>query len=208
MEDSNKKEFAAMMYAFGDVYGVEFSKVVLGLWFDALLEYDILQIAEAIRRYMRNPDDTYGKPKPNDLIRLIVGTSSDTSSLAWSKFDKALRMVGVYESVCFDDPIIHQVIRDMGGWISFGDKKEQEWPFLARDFKERYKAYKIKKDEHGGSGALMGISTADNLLLGFKVSPPVLIGDTEKATAVLEMKSGEQFKISTGVEQLKIESIG
>jgi len=203
MDESHKQEFAAMMYAFGDVYEVDFSKIMLGMWFDALGEYDINQIAGSIKRFMQNPDPTYGKPKPNDLIRLITGTSSDSSAIAWTKFDKALRMVGVYSSVCFDDPIIHKVIRDMGGWISFEGKDDDEWPFISNDFKARYKAYKTKKDTDGGGGYLVGVVEATNRRQGFSFDLPLLIGDKEKAKNVLELV-GEQPFLVTSSENLQI----
>jgi len=204
MNTSDKKDFVTMMKVFGDVYEIDFSSVVLRLWFNALEDFSIDQVADSIGLFMKNPDSNYGKPKPNDLIRLMTGTSADSASIAWSKFDKTLRMVGVYDSVCFDDPIIHKVIRDMGGWISFGEKTDDEWPFVGNEFKALYKAYIVKKDGEGG-GYLMGIAEADNQRLGFKVAPPVLIGDNEKCEKILLIKQDSNFKISTTSDKLQIE---
>ncbi|MNY07420.1 hypothetical protein D3C86_1402220 [compost metagenome] len=85
----------------------------------------------------------------------------------------------------FDDPIIHRVLQDMGGWVALGAKQEKEWPFVAKEFENRYRGYRTQ----GGAGeyprALVGIAEAQNGQNGFKSQAPVLIGNSAKAKQVL-----------------------
>ena len=50
-----------------------------------------------------------------DILRMMQGTSLDSALSAWAKVDKAVRRVGTYETIVFDDEIIHRVIHDMSG---------------------------------------------------------------------------------------------
>jgi len=56
-------------------------------------------------------------PKPADIIRAIKGNSQTQSLQAWSKVEDAIRLVGPYRSVVFDDLAIHGVLQEMGGWV-------------------------------------------------------------------------------------------
>jgi hypothetical protein len=91
-----------------------------------------------------NPDNGQFIPKPADLVKLMQGSTADSAMQAWTKLDFAVRCVGVYASVSFDDPIINVVINDMGGWVKFGTKSVDEWPFVSNEFVKRYRAYKTQ----------------------------------------------------------------
>jgi hypothetical protein len=94
-------------------------------------------------------------------------------------------MVGTYQDVVFDDPIIHRVIEDMGGWISFGNKREDEWPFVQNHFENRYRGFVMREEIPEYQARLIGIANAQNAQNGFPQNLPVLIGNREKAEAIL-----------------------
>jgi hypothetical protein len=52
-------------------------------------------------------------PKPADIVRNLQGTASDRSLIAWGKLLEAMRRVGAYRSVAFDDGAIHAAVEDM-----------------------------------------------------------------------------------------------
>ncbi|MCK5133255.1 MAG: hypothetical protein KAR40_14020 [Candidatus Sabulitectum sp.] len=195
MNKSDDIKFSEIMAAMSELYEMSISDVVMEIWFKTLEEFPIDVISQAVFSYMKNPDTGRYKPKPADIVKMIKGTASDAASLGWTKVDKAVRMVGSYESVVFDDNIIHKVITDMGGWIGFGDVKESEWPFVAKDFQNRYRIY-CGQGEIEAPNKLIGSHEDYNFKQGLEVKSPVLIGDKEKATLVLSGSSSKPLRIS------------
>jgi len=83
-------------------------------------------------------------PKVADVIKMLQGSTQDSALTAWAKVDKAVRSIGTQMSVAFDDPLIHKVIQDMGGWLGLGQRQEAEWPFVAKEFETRYRGFKAR----------------------------------------------------------------
>jgi hypothetical protein len=196
MKESDKKRFGLILVGVAEVYGKELSKQAASIWFNILKEYEIETISLAFTSHISNPDTGQFFPKPADIIKAIGGTNTDASFIAWTKVDQAMKLVGPYRSVVFDDPIIHAVIDDMGGWIFFGEKDENEWPFIGNDFQKRYKGYKERNSTPAHNKKLVGIHEAGNRKDGFEIEKPFLIGDKEKAKKVFLDAPGKQLEVS------------
>lgn len=195
MKTDDFEKFGQMLVAVGDLYSKTMSEFSIGLYFNALKEYDLPAVRQAFDRYVKNPDSGQFMPKPADLIRMMEGTSLDASMAAWSKVDKAVRQVGTYASVVFDDPLIHRVISDMGGWVKFGTKTEDEWPFIARDFQNIYKGYAHRNEQPEYDPVLIGISDLHNSSEGYAKTEPRLIGNAQQAQRVMLGGSTTQLKV-------------
>lgn len=185
MIDTDKTDFFRLIAGVHSFYRQEISDFANGVWWAAMKPFDLAAIKDALNRHCVNPDNGQFMPKPADVVKLLQGSSQDGALVAWAKVDRAVRQVGAYSTVVFDDPIIHRVVQDMGGWVALGDKQEKEWPFVAKEFENRYRGYRTQ----GGVGeyprALVGIAEAQNGQNGFKSQPPVLIGNASKAKQVL-----------------------
>lgn len=185
MTPENKAEFAVLVTSVYAFYRQDCSDFAVSVWWEACKPFDFAAVRSAFNRHAVNPDNGQYMPKPADIVKLLQGTSTDGAMVAWSKVDKAVRQVGTYASVAFDDPIVHAVIQDMGGWVEFGRKSEDEWPFVAKEFQTRYRGYRTQ----GGAGdyprVLVGIAQAQNSQHGFQSQPPVLIGAPEAVKAVI-----------------------
>lgn len=178
------KEGLAGIYGF---YEKEITPFVLDIWWNALKSYDLAAINQAFGRHVVNPDNGKWLPKPSDIIRMLQGSVQDTALRAWAKVDRAVRHKGVYVDVVFDDPLIHKVVHDMGGWIGFGMKTEDEWPFVAREFENRYRGYRERSEiPENYPGVLVGIANAHNAQNGLPLQPPVMIGDRSVCERVLK----------------------
>lgn len=173
----------SLVYAF---YGKDVSQFALDVWWNALKAFDLAAIKDAFNRHLVNPDSGQFLPKPSDIMRMLGGTTQDAALQAWAKVDKAVRSVGNYADVVFDDSLIHRVIHDMGGWIGLGTKSEDEWPFVAREFENRYRGYRMRSERPDYPAVLIGIANAHNRKGGFAEEPPRLVGDQAKCIAVLE----------------------
>lgn len=185
MSPDNKPHFAALVTSVYAFYRQDCSDFAVSVWWEACKPFDFEAVKGAFNRHAINPDGGQFMPKPADIVRLLQGSSVDGALVAWSKVDKAVRQVGTYATVAFDDPLIHAVLQDMGGWVEMGRKNEDEWPFVAKEFQTRYRGYRTQ----GGAGEyprlLVGIAQAQNSQHGFQSQPPVLIGAPEAAKAVI-----------------------
>lgn len=145
MFEQDRAEFAALLTATMDVYHREIKGPVIRVYWSALERFELETVRMALSAWVQNPDHGQFPPKPADLIRMIEGTTGDRALLAWSKVDKAIRQVGHYESVAFDDPIIHRVIDDMGGWRRLAaHASDKELEFTAKDFANRYRVFALR----------------------------------------------------------------
>ena len=169
------KEVVGAIYAF---YRRDLTTMTLRMWFEALKAYEITTVQAAFSRHLINPDNGQFLPMPADLVKLIEGGSDDAALVAWAKVDRAVRTVGPYQSVVFDDPLIHYVIVNMGGWIGLGDKGEDEWPFERNRFVALYRGARMRAFEH--PRRLVGKAEADR-----RAVEPVLIGNRELALVVM-----------------------
>jgi hypothetical protein len=186
MRESDYADFAAMIEAVAEYCGRTLSPGVIAIYWQGLRDLDLAALRHALNAHVQNPDTGQYMPKIADIRRMIGGTTQDAALRAWAMVDRAVRQVGCYADVVFDDPLIHRVLHDMGGWISLGGKREDEWPFVAREFENRYRGYRMRNERPPYPAVLVGLANAQNRRLGFGDDPPRLIGDHGRCMAVLE----------------------
>jgi len=184
MVEHELPEFSRTLLAVADYYGKELSENVVDLYWNGLREYDLASVKRALWAHARNPDSGQFMPKIADVARVMQGRTDDQAAIAWSKVNQAVRRVGTYQCVVFDDPVIHRVISDMGGWVLIGSKDDKEWPFVAREFETRYRGYRMRDETPEYPPVLIGMANAHNGQQGFRLNPPILVGDERKADAV------------------------
>lgn len=185
MENTDRQKFAALITGCAEYYGKSVSAPVIGLYWKGLERFDFAAVEGAIWAHMSSPENGQFMPKIADVVLRTEGSSEDASMIAWTKVDKAVRGIGPYADVVFDDAIIHRVLVEMGGWISLGEKTDKEWPFLAKEFQTRYRGYRMRGGVSEYQPLLTGIVNAHNVRLGYMPESPVLIGDESKARHVL-----------------------
>lgn len=181
-----KKRFAALFSGLADYYNAEVSKASLGLYWEGLKQYDYEAIEKACWAHTQLSDEA-GRwmPKISDLNKMLVGRTSDQSQIAWSKVDRAVRTVGPYSDVAFDDAIIHRVLQDMGGWVCVCTKEDKEWPFVAKEFCTRYQAFRMTGDTPEHPRYLIGMANAQNTHAGQQHKLEVrLLGNMDKARQI------------------------
>lgn len=184
MLDRDLIAFSTTLTGVADYYGKELSSGVIDVYWQGLREYDLEAVQKALWNHAKNPDTGQFMPKIADVTKMLQGRTGDQAAVAWSKVNSAVRRIGTYADVVFDDSVIHRVIADMGGWTLLGTKTEDEWPFIARDFENRYRGYRMRDETPEYAPVLIGLSNAQNSEGGFSTSPPILVGDESKANRV------------------------
>ncbi|WAS56221.1 DUF6475 domain-containing protein [Burkholderia ambifaria] len=185
MTPNDYEEFSNLIAGVFAFYKRDFSEFALGVWWRAMVPYELPAVCDAFGRHSVNPDSGQFMPFPADIVKMLDGSTQDAGLVAWAKVDRAVRSCGTYNSVVFDDALIHRVIVEMGGWVLIGGKGEDEWPFVRNEFVNRYRGYKIRSESPEYLPVLIGMAEAQNNRTGLKSQPPVLIGDARAAHQVM-----------------------
>lgn len=188
MRQNEKSDFVKMLTAVAELYGKKISSALLSIYWAAFERFNFDDVRRAINQHVNNADVGQFMPKPADIIRYLEGDSETHALQAWSKVESTIRRVGTYASVAFDDPIIHAVIIDMGGWSTLCTMRIEEMPFRANEFMKRYRGH-FRRHPKQYPKYLTGIFEHTNRVNGYfdpESSIPVLIGDERSALRVLK----------------------
>lgn len=186
MLDAERPQFYAMLTGLFELYGKKASRELFALYYGALKAYDLSDLSRAANQHALDPDAGQFMPKPADFVRHIEGSKQTRSMRAWTTVDRAIRAVGQYVSVTFDDPIIHRVIEDMGGWVDLCQTPtEKDLEFRRHEFDKRYQGYALQGGVNEWQSHLVGLEEADCNRRKLPAPMPRLVGDPEKAKRVL-----------------------
>ena len=130
------KLFAKTLAAAGVIHNREVSEFLIDVYLEALKGYDMGECTQALNRLIKT---SKFMPKPADILEALEGDSNGQALTAWPEVERLARNSA--EAVS-RDPITESVVLEMGGWGRFGRAKYSEYPFLQREFIDRYKTYK------------------------------------------------------------------
>jgi len=142
----SKKIFKNYMTLMGEIFNKDLSPTLMTLYWDVMKDYsdkqaeDMFKLATTSLKFF---------PKPAELKELACNYSDldDLPALAWSEVDNAVRTIGNYQSVEFNDPVCHSVIQAMGGWSELCQCSNDEWKWKRVEFEKLYPTMK-KKGNH------------------------------------------------------------
>lgn len=184
MNHREKAKLLEVLAGTYDFYGRELSTFAGQVWLQACESFDLEQVTGALSRHLMDPERGAFLPKPSDIVRQLHGTNTDRGLIAWGKVLDAIQRVGAYQTVCFDDGVIHAVVEDMGGWPKLCRGTVDELPFTQRRFCETYRAY-AGRPSVAYPARLIGESEQLNGPKGHASAPPLLVGDPKRAAGVL-----------------------
>lgn len=197
MGRDDAEQFAQAWAGAWDVYGRNCTSASIRLSFRALQDLALDAVLPALHAHLNeNPNNP---PTPASIRQRIEGDPETRIHLAWSKFRQSVMRAGPYRSVIFDDPIIHAVVRDLGGWIACNDWQETELPFREQDFRRAYRAY-IKSGQFPYPPKLAGIADTHNGAAGFAQEAPMLIGNKQACLRVLDRATSRASPDSADAE--------
>lgn len=166
-------------------YRQNVSEFTLSVWWQACQPYTLEQVSKAMTAHATDPERGQFAPKVADIVRVLSGTGTDRAALAWGKTLEAMGSVGAYTDVVFDDPAIHAVVEDLGGWPKLCRTEGKELGYVQHRFCESHRAY-TGRGEFPYPRRLMGDRSPDNEYekKGMPLPTPALIGNPEKAKDV------------------------
>lgn len=202
MVDEQMIEFWERVQNVGSFYDKTLTEMSLFVWWEALKDQDFGVVCAALSRHVADPDRGMWMPKPADIVALIHGKGSEAAEVAYGKAYRAVGIVGQWNDAVFDDWIIHVVIEGMGGWVNFCKGEEKDFEFKRLQFIKSYQSIRKRGDVADYPRRLMGISNQQNAMNGFKLAQPRLVGDPDRAIAVLSNGSdGSSLRVITLSEQ-------
>lgn len=141
-----KQEFViTSLTALSEMFDKKLSDSLMKMYWEALkdFEYDDLQ-----KGFSRAIKECRFFPKPVELSDLMGCSAADKALIAFGKLCDAIEDHGRTRSVAFDDPVIHSVVRELGGWEKCCLWERDELPFRQKDFERWYGVYKNSERPH------------------------------------------------------------
>ena len=189
MTQADFKSFSELVQGVAECYGQSLSAQGVALRFKLLEQFDMAEVRQAALSIMATRKYT-SMPTPADFLEHISGGSAeDKAEVEAGKVLAAIGKHGAYASVLFDDAVTQAVIvQAYGGWPKLcadcGVEESEHW--FRKNFAKTWAA--CSRQGVKQSGHLPGLFEITNYSNGFfdYVDPPKLIGDPDKARAVLE----------------------
>lgn len=210
MKSADSPKFAGLITDAMAFYGKDISAFALNVWWQACERFEFEQISKALTRHAMDPERGQFAPKPADLVRMLAGTATDRAQIAWGKACEAMQRVGAYTDVVFDDPVIHAVIDDLGGWPKICRGELAELSYLQHRFTESYRAY-AGREGIEYPRKLIGDRASDEMYTRRGLPPPkaAIVGDLVKArevyrTGSLAGKTAVSFQALQAIEAGRI----
>lgn len=129
---------------------------------------DDTQVIARVREFYRS--DEAGKrkeriPAPGDLIARGM-KPEQRAELAWAVVHQAVRFHGPHKSITFADPVIHDVINGLGGWVKLAGVLSSEVGYKRAEFVRLYAAL-AATGRHCDHARLAGIYEYENAANGY-----------------------------------------
>lgn len=185
--DQRQRALLATLTGVYSFYEKELTEFHFAVWLRATEGFELGAVTAAFDAHMMDPESGKWLPKPADITKVLQGTRAERSGVAWSLVLQACQRVGAYATVAFEDPVVHCVIEDLGGWPAVCHVKVDELPFLEARFHKSYAAHARAATLHAPT--LIGITDASNGLRGFSRTEPVLIGNPGLAMRTIQSGS-------------------
>jgi len=185
MTPADKPRLAQVVTDVMAYYRQDATAFTLGIWWEAFKGFELEQVSHALTRHATDPERGQFPPKVADIVRLLQGTPTDRAQLAWGKCLDAMQRIGAYSDIVFDDPAIHAVVEDLGGWSKICRCTYEELSYLQHRFCESHKAY-TRQERFEYPRMLSGDRSSDDMyrMKGLKPPAPAVVGDKEVARLV------------------------
>lgn len=198
MTQADKARFATALAGMGEVFDREIKIAVAEIYFRALERFSIDEVEAGISKACSS---LRFFPKPVELIEAITGGGQNLEDKAHVEATKALgavKNVGTYSTVVFDDPVSQAVImQHFGGWYRLSELMAADEKWFLKDFAKAYASFARSGIKHFGS--MPGLSSGSNALRGAKWEErPILVGDKDACRNVLALSgTGSETKCKT-----------
>lgn len=206
--------FDRIMQRLLDVYpNRKLNKHQLETWFLVMRDMTEEQLQAAVLLHIRNGDDWPTPAKLRQNIGLVDPGMADPETRAikaWDAVSRAIKSVGGYTSVDFDDPLTNASVRSLGGWEWLTNLTSDELKFKRHEFLKTYKTFSVTGVVGDLCRPLAGIEDRTNeriptqprrIEVGLPAPQPQLIrGPVQKRVENRPNAAVSRLAIASGVE--------
>lgn len=159
--------------------GREVPKPQAEAWYQILGELEPIELQRGIVAALRE-HPVAGLPPVGNILkhaRPVVSVDAETRSVAaWEGVLQAIRKVGGYQTVQFDDPAVTATIRALGGWVRLTEQPTDELVrFVRPQFLQTYRALSAAGVRAESAEPLIGLLDAENLRKGVDAEEPRMV---------------------------------
>ncbi len=142
-------EFYCIFRVMSEYYGAHPSNSLMEIYWQAFKSWtteDFQKACNAVMFTKKFRDQRQPLPLIPEIIEAVFGKPEDRAALAYHTLVEAMRRIGSWETVIFEDGAIGQAIDAMGGWEYVNGITIEEWKFRRRDFESLYLAHTNRGD--------------------------------------------------------------
>ena len=168
MNYEQSERFLFIMAALAEATSQEASEMKIKIYAKALGDLSLDSIENACWQIIKTRKlATF--PKVAEIRESISGEPETQALLALEKLEDAMRSIGRYRTVSFDDPAIHSAVEAFaGGWVAICEMQEDEWKWGRKEFMKLYQAF-VKQPKSEVAQKLIGVHEHNNELAGREV---------------------------------------
>lgn len=144
MNPSNKRKFAEAMGIMGEAFQKRPSDTLTDVYWRVLQDMPIETFERACLTLINTRTITGTFPMVAEIREAANGKEDIEGRIttAWDKLMFAVERHGPYETIIFDDAVIHQILKSWGGWIKWASEiTNDQLKWARKDFAALYKSY-------------------------------------------------------------------
>lgn len=144
MNDSDKKEFAEVMLANGEIYNKEISKSLMQAYFNALTGFTIDQVKNGMTKHALDPKHGTFFPKPADIVRHLQSSelsAEERAEIAWAELERKIRTEGSYGSLVLEDKVAVAAVKGFTSWKDLCMMNTDKMTWAKKEFMSLYGTY-------------------------------------------------------------------
>lgn len=145
MEPTDKLRFAQAMGIMGEAFQKVPSDSLTEVYWRALQDMSIEIFERATMNMLNTRTITGTFPLIAEIRAAVQVSPADMETritIAWDKLIYAVENHGHYDTVVFDDPVIHQILKAWGGWVKWASEiTNDQLKWARKDFAALYKSY-------------------------------------------------------------------
>jgi hypothetical protein len=208
MENGRRAEIIhEQVLILAEAYGLPISEARQQIYVEALMDLDPAKVKAGVGYIIKTRTFAGNLPTVAEIREAVQNSGKPMESraaIAWDKALYALHHIGTYESVAFDDPIIHHIIVQWGGWTEFGDWNADQTHWKRKDFIALYEAYARSGTLPDPNQHLIGLTEYENAKRGFleKVPQPYRITGNAPG-AFIATRQDKPVQITHGPRRLE-----
>lgn len=189
MNEHDKKRFASIMTANGEVFDKKITKSLMQTYFKFLSRYSIETVEQAFQKHLLDSDQGMFFPKPANIVKNIEGNAKeqtmviqDRAESSWVDILGEISRIGSYGTLKLEDRQALSTVRSIGGWKYLCSRTNDQLNWVKKEFMSVYENHErsdigmlpsklpgIIECENNKHVGIEGISSLTNLMNEYKV---------------------------------------